>query len=71
MRQGLHGVGRKHLTLVALSLVLLVYLALGRDDTTRSDLAIGGGMVLALWALTGWRAYMAAGQRHRGTTDAR
>jgi hypothetical protein len=75
MRQSLHLVGRKRLILLALSLVLLAYLALVRNDTTRSDLATGGGMVLALWGLAGWRAYMTAGetsrQLHRGTTDAR
>ena len=76
MRQGiLQRLGRKRLTFLVLSLVLFAYLALVREDTTRADLAIGGSMVLALWALAALRAFMPAGQMQqpdrRGTTDAR
>jgi hypothetical protein len=61
-RRILHLLRRKHLIFLAASLVLFGYLALVRNDTTPADLAICGGMVLALWLLTGLRAYLAAGQ---------
>ncbi len=56
-RDALQLVGRKHTAFLAASVVLLAWLAF-RDDTNAADLAFGGGLVAALWALTGIRAYM-------------
>jgi hypothetical protein len=73
-REILRLVGPKHAIFLALSLVLLSYLAL-RADTTGADLGFGAALVLVLWALVGVRAYM---RRHeprreapRGTPHAR
>ena len=67
-------VGPKHATFLALSLVLLGYLAL-RTDTTGADLGFGAALVLMLWALVGVRAYMRRDEPRReaprGTPHAR
>jgi hypothetical protein len=73
-REILRLVGPKHAAFLALSLVLLSYLAL-RADTTRAELGFGAALVLVLWALVGVRAYMRRDQprreAHRGTPHAR
>jgi hypothetical protein len=65
-REVLRLVGPKHAAFLALSLVLLSYLAL-RADTTGADLAFGALLVVALWALAGVRAYM---RRHEPPREA-
>jgi hypothetical protein len=73
LREALRLVGRKHLAYLAISLVLLGYLAFVRGDTTRAELGFGLALVAALWVLTGVRAYMKQTERtaHRGAIDAR
>jgi hypothetical protein len=56
-REILRLVGRKHAAFLAVSIILLGCLAL-RADTTNTELGFGAVLVLALWALTGIRAYM-------------
>ncbi len=63
-RDALQLIGRKHAAFLAASVVLLAWLAL-RDDTNAADLAFGGGVVAALWALTGIRAYMKRDEARR------
>jgi hypothetical protein len=73
-REILRLVGPKHAAFLALSLVLLSYLAL-RADTTAADLGFGAALVVVLWALAGVRAYMRRDQPRRqapnGTPHAR
>ena len=65
-------VGRKHAIFLALSLVFLAYMAFLRPDTTGSDLAMGGALVVALWALIGIRTYsrLVESRRARGNNHA-
>ena len=61
-RDALRTIGRKHASFLGLSLLLMAYLSV-RDDTTPGDLALGGGLVAALWILIGIRVVMRAGER--------
>jgi hypothetical protein len=66
-------IGRKYASFLALSLVLLAYLSF-RDDTSATDLVLGGGFVVALWVLIGFRLTMTrSGQPRtaRGRSHAR
>ena len=73
LRNAYQLIGRKHAIFLALSLLFLAYMALLRPDTTGSGLAMGGGLVLAVWALIGIRTYtkLAEARRDRGNTHAR